>query len=329
MVEAVGGPGVRSFLPPLCVTIPAPELLLAAMARAVVTVFLSCASAAALLAEEHSLSPMLQVIVPDGAAAADNATTLATMARLVNAAMVSNPRVSMIFRGFPTGEASELGWEGLDECDMRLPEGGEHVKVAVGNNPSDSESLFAGWLELTEAQAQAQPTTLSGFVHQVRTQPAGAMPYSLFGLPVSAGYLAKVGLDVFDAVFGTAPGYFRPQPPNLYMHPSGGLLADTYAPGRPYCTYGLRVPASFVLCVPEAQSSLPRGGGRYRTYAVHVPASGVPYVPRTGHHRWPLCRTHRLGHVLLLALPGRASPNRAALHALQFTLTPTLALAQP
>ena len=251
------------------------------MAQAVVTVLLSCASAAALLAEEHgALSPMLQVIVPDGAAAADNATTLATMARLVNAAMVSKPRVSMIFRGFPTGEVSELGWEGLDECDMRLPEGGEHVKVAVGNNPSDSESLFAGWLELTEAQAQAQPTTLGGFVHQVRTQPAGAMPYSLFGLPVCAGYLAKVGLDVFDAVFGTAPGYFRAQPPNLYMHPSGGLLADTYAPGRPYCTSGLRVPASFVLYVPEAQSSLPRGEGA----TVRTPYT---YQPRA-------CRTYRV-----------------------------------
>ena len=209
------------------------------MAQAVVTVLLSSASAA-LVAEEHgSLSPMLQVIVPDGAAA--DPVTLATMARLVNVAMVSKPRVSMILRGFPTGEASELGWEGLvEECDGYLPKGGEHVKVAMGNNPSDPESLFAGWLELTEAQAQEQPTTLSGFVQQVRTQPADAMPYSLFGLPVCARYLAKVGLDVFDAVFGTAPGYFRAHPPNLYMHPSGGLLADTYATGRPYCTWSTR-----------------------------------------------------------------------------------------
>jgi hypothetical protein len=209
------------------------------MAQAVVTVLLSSASAA-LVAEEHgSLSPMLQVIVPDGAAA--DPVTLATMARLVNVAMVSKPRVSMILRGFPTGEASELGWEGLvEECDGYLPKGGEHVKVAMGNNPSDPESLFAGWLELTEAQAQEQPTTLGGFVQQVRTQPADAMPYSLFGLPVCARYLAKVGLDVFDAVFGTAPGYFRAHPPNLYMHPSGGLLADTYATGRPYCTWSTR-----------------------------------------------------------------------------------------
>ena len=50
-----------------------------------------------------------------------------------------------------------------------------------------------------------------------------------------------------------------------------------YAPGPPYCTYGLRVPASCVLYVPEAQGSLPL----YCTSAVRVPASGVPYVPRT------------------------------------------------
>ena len=37
--------------------------------------------------------------------------------------------------------------------------------------------------------------------------------------------------------------------------------ADTYVPGPPYCTYGLRVPASCVLYVPEAQGSLPRKGG--------------------------------------------------------------------
>ena len=240
------------------------------------TVLLSCASAAALMEEHGTLSSMLTVIVPDGAA------DIATMARLVNAAMVSRPRVSMIFRGFPTGQASELGWEGLNECDSRLPEGGEHVKVAVGNDPSDSTSLFAGWLELTEAQALAQPKTLGGFAHQVRTQPAGATPYSLFGLPVCAGYLAKVGLDVFDAVFGTAPGYFRAHPPSLYMHPSGGLLVETYAPVRPYCTYGLRVPASFVPCVLEAQSSLPRQGGEGAT--VRTP---YMYQPRA-------CRTYRV-----------------------------------
>ena len=42
--------------------------------------------------------------------------------------------------------------------------------------------------------------------------------------------------------------------------------ADTHVPGPPYCTYGLRVPASCVLYVPEAQGSSPRGGHycRYR-----------------------------------------------------------------
>ena len=40
--------------------------------------------------------------------------------------------------------------------------------------------------------------------------------------------------------------------------------------------YGLRVLASCVLYVPEAQGSLPRGA-THCTYGVRVPASGVPY----------------------------------------------------
>ena len=63
-----------------------------------------------------------------------------------------------------------------------------------------------------------------------------------------------------------------------------GRCADTYAQGPPYCTCGVRAPASCVLCVPEAQGSLPRGP-KHGSYAVHVPASGVPshtaYSPRT------------------------------------------------
>ena len=63
-----------------------------------------------------------------------------------------------------------------------------------------------------------------------------------------------------------------------------GRCADTYAQGPPCCTCGVRAPASCVLCVPEAQGSLPRGP-KHGSYAVHVPASGVPshtaYSPRT------------------------------------------------
>ena len=36
------------------------------------------------------------------------------------------------------------------------------------------------------------------------------------------------------------------------------LEADTCIPGPPCCTYGLCVPASCLLYVPEAQGSLPR-----------------------------------------------------------------------
>ena len=45
-------------------------------------------------------------------------------------------------------------------------------------------------------------------------------------------------------------------------------------------TYGLRVPASRVGYVPEAQGGLPPGT-TYCTYGVHLPATGVPYVPGT------------------------------------------------
>ena len=249
------------------------------MAVAVVVVLLSCASTAALVVDEHDSPPpasMLQVIVPGGASA-DNATTLATMTRLVNVAMVTKPRLSIIFRGFP-GLASELGWEGLDECDGRLPDGGEHVKLAVGNNPSDSESLFAGWMELTEEQAQAQPTTLSGFVHQVRTQPEGARPYSLFGLPLCPGYLAKVGLDAFDAVFGTAPGYFRAVPPNLYMHPPGGLSAAHIDSGMSYFwLYLVRRPVLAAAALELAPPAFPEAAS-----AVHIAAICTPLARRSG-----------------------------------------------
>ena len=74
--------------------------------------------------------------------------------------------------------------------------------------------------------------------------------------------------------------------------------ADTYVPGPPYCTYGLRVPASCVLCAPKAQDSLPGGGGGHDcTDAVHVPAkrAGAPSqptlptlhaAPRSGLRNW-------------------------------------------
>ena len=45
-------------------------------------------------------------------------------------------------------------------------------------------------------------------------------------------------------------------------------------------THRLRVPASRVGYVPDAQVGLPPGP-TYCTYGVHVPASGVGYVPGT------------------------------------------------
>ena len=72
---------------------------------------------------------------------------------------------------------------------------------------------------------------------------------------------------------------------------------DTHSnvPGPPYCTYGLRVPASCVRYVPEAQGSLPRAAT-----AVRTPHTYRPRACRT-------CRTYRApwhapgGHSFYLA----------------------------
>ena len=58
--------------------------------------------------------------------------------------------------------------------------------------------------------------------------------------------------------------------------------ANTHVPGPPYCTHGLRVPASSVLYVPEAQGSLPRVP-THCTYGLRVPASGVPCLAYMAH----------------------------------------------
>ena len=61
-----------------------------------------------------------------------------------------------------------------------------------------------------------------------------------------------------------------------------------YVPEPPYCTYGLRVPASCVLYVPEAQGSLPRGQAllyvRRRRTSVRR-AVRTAYRGNTGHLR--------------------------------------------
>ena len=79
----------------------------------------------------------------------------------------------------------------------------------------------------------------------------------------------------FDALFGLTHGlkHF-----DTWMHDNEcwqPRCADTYAAEPPYCTYGVRVPASCVVYAPKTQGSLPRGS------TVRVPASAVPCVPRT------------------------------------------------
>ena len=53
-----------------------------------------------------------------------------------------------------------------------------------------------------------------------------------------------------------------------------------YVPGPPYCTYGLRVPACCVLCVPEAQGSLPQAPRTVRTAYRGTPGAGRRGVRR-------------------------------------------------
>ena len=62
----------------------------------------------------------------------------------------------------------------------------------------------------------------------------------------------------------------------------GGMLSLNVRPGASVqCTYGLRVPASCAMYVPEAQGSLPRDPRTVRTPYTYIPASGVLCVPRT------------------------------------------------
>ena len=51
---------------------------------------------------------------------------------------------------------------------------------------------------------------------------------------------------------------------------------DTYVPGPPYCTYGLRVPASCRVVLTRGAGQPAPEEGICCTYDVHVPASGVP-----------------------------------------------------
>ena len=59
-------------------------------------------------------------------------------------------------------------------------------------------------------------------------------------------------------------------------------LRTRTARSLPSMLYGLRVPFSCVLYVPQRRrATCPLGASLYCTHAVRVPASGVPYVPRT------------------------------------------------
>ena len=67
------------------------------------------------------------------------------------------------------------------------------------------------------------------------------------------------------------------RPDSFVVAPLVALYADTYVPGPPCCAYGLRVPASSMLYVPEAQGSLPRGGTTVRTPCAYQPQACHTY----------------------------------------------------
>ena len=97
-----------------------------------------------------------------------------------------------------------------------------------------------------------------------------------------------------------------------------GISADKYAPEPPYGTHGLHAPVSCVLCVPEAQGSLPGGA-----HTVHIPAQGgavlTAYRGTPGRDR-RASAAHRLGsaprrrdrvhgHRVRTAAQGRSHPH--------------------
>ena len=70
----------------------------------------------------------------------------------------------------------------------------------------------------------------------------------------------------------------RCPPPLVLEAVMAAVLRRTPMMGPPYCTYGLRVPAFCVPCVPEAQGSLPLD-------ATHTARTPYEYQPRA-------CRTY-------------------------------------
>ena len=82
------------------------------------------------------------------------------------------------------------------------------------------------------------------------------------------------------------------RPPRLSEAPRAGCCVDTHVSGPPCCMYGLRVPASCVRHVREAQGNW---CATVRTpYAYQPP--GVPYVPRSVAPQVLLRAEHDLGH---------------------------------
>ena len=113
-------------------------------------------------------------------------------------------------------------------------------------------------------------------VHKL-SSPKTHLPYDYYSLPFCEPAEGKIRVaeNLGEVLHGAV---IQNSPYEILMGKSEFKVccqADTEAPRPPYCTNGVRVPASCVPYVPEAQGGLPPGG-RQHCRCRAVPASGVP-----------------------------------------------------
>ena len=95
-------------------------------------------------------------------------------------------------------------------------------------------------------------------VHKL-SSPKTHLPYDYYSLPFCEPAEGKIRVaeNLGEVLHGAV---IQNSPYEILMGKSefkACCRADTHAPGAPRCTYGLRVPASCLPYVPEAQGSLP------------------------------------------------------------------------
>ena len=121
-------------------------------------------------------------------------------------------------------------------------------------------------------------------VHKL-SSPKTHLPYDYYSLPFCEPAEGKIRVaeNLGEVLHGAV---IQNSPYEILMGKSefkACCRADTHGPGAPRCTYGLRVPASCLPYVPEAQGSLPIrasvAGGRGHHFYVGL-RTAVPWHPR-------------------------------------------------